>query len=549
MQGNKIAGSHNGILGGRGNTAVGRGNAIAGGESNTIEGSPSDDSFIGSGQFNSAGGNFNGIVAGQQNSIDPADSWCLIGAGEENSISDGAFAGAILTGMKNKIGRGSSISPAYPVILGGTENVVTDSYALVYGQSLQTDRPNQTVFGYYNASTNGYGVFVIGGGGPTSRRNLLMLDYNGELYIAGSIHTNWGGGSSGGDSSGGTGGTDTEGGSDAESGTNDYNNLENRPKIEGVTLEGNKSFDDLGLLDYFSSVISDKSTDKEAASAKAVYDYVNSVLGGGNTSGDNTGGGDTGGGNTGGGTDTGGSTGGSIDYDQLDSRYAAKNHTHSEYAAANHAHSQYLTTDDAKKLIYVEIDRIASDGITVQSQNVLCPVGNNTDIGAASAEVVSMSFSAAAACVPLFSVTVPYTVTAAGTVDFSVILDGEAVNVYSETAATGKHFAVVTLPLIDTDSGNHTVSLSVSSEDAVGTVEGERVYATLSGFGLTERDKDTPDVPDTPADPDTERTHSGELYVTDPGINYTITTQDVSKAAISVEVEPMDLDTPKITLI
>ena len=60
----------------------------------------------------------------------------------------------------------------------------------------------------------------------------------------------------------------------------DYDNLEHKPQIEGVTLEGNKTFADLGLDSHYQPLservteVDADSTDNEYPTAKAVYDFA-----------------------------------------------------------------------------------------------------------------------------------------------------------------------------------------------------------------------------------------------------------------------------------
>ncbi len=75
-------------------------------------------------------------------------------------------------------------------------------------------------------------------------------------------------------------------------GTSNYEDLNNLPQINSVTLTGNKSFEDLGLeqeeaeeypieeanLIDLATSISSASTDDEVASAKAVYDFTNGKI-------------------------------------------------------------------------------------------------------------------------------------------------------------------------------------------------------------------------------------------------------------------------------
>ena len=48
-----------------------------------------------------------------------------------------------------------------------------------------------------------------------------------------------------------------DGGDDSVKVIRDYNQLKNRPKIEGVTLVGDKTFEELGLLEMSNSEIQD----------------------------------------------------------------------------------------------------------------------------------------------------------------------------------------------------------------------------------------------------------------------------------------------------
>ena len=65
--------------------------------------------------------------------------------------------------------------------------------------------------------------------------NIIYLSGDGdaEIYTSDVPHCPWTGGSGGGSSSGG--------------GTDNYSDLSNKPKINGVTLTGDKSFDELNL--------------------------------------------------------------------------------------------------------------------------------------------------------------------------------------------------------------------------------------------------------------------------------------------------------------
>lgn len=72
-------------------------------------------------------------------------------------------------------------------------------------------------------------------------------------------------------------------------GTTNYNDLSNKPSINNVTLSGNKSLADLGIvipsIDGCEKTanrvtsISASSTDTKYPTAKAVYSYVNGIVG------------------------------------------------------------------------------------------------------------------------------------------------------------------------------------------------------------------------------------------------------------------------------
>lgn len=64
-------------------------------------------------------------------------------------------------------------------------------------------------------------------------------------------------------------------------GTSDYSALTNKPSINTVTLSGDKTASDLSLLGTsdIATTISSSSGNTKAAGAKAVYDYVATVVG------------------------------------------------------------------------------------------------------------------------------------------------------------------------------------------------------------------------------------------------------------------------------
>lgn len=58
-----------------------------------------------------------------------------------------------------------------------------------------------------------------------------------------------------------------------EGGTSNYNQLSNKPSINGITLSGNKTSADLEInIPSIATSISASSTNTEVAGAKAVYD-------------------------------------------------------------------------------------------------------------------------------------------------------------------------------------------------------------------------------------------------------------------------------------
>lgn len=62
-------------------------------------------------------------------------------------------------------------------------------------------------------------------------------------------------------------------------GVNTYNALPDKPQIEGITLEGNKSLDAFGIEKIINKVtsISSSSTNEQYPSAKSVYDYIENL--------------------------------------------------------------------------------------------------------------------------------------------------------------------------------------------------------------------------------------------------------------------------------
>lgn len=106
---------------------------------------------------------------------------------------------------------------------------------------------------YCNGSSGGSLVIPKGGVG-----DMVITEMNGSLYIRTSM--------------------------EVSGGTSDYNDLTNKPSINGVELSGNKSLSDLGIdisgkEDTSNKVttLSASSTDTQYPSAKCVYDLVGNV--------------------------------------------------------------------------------------------------------------------------------------------------------------------------------------------------------------------------------------------------------------------------------
>lgn len=242
---NKIEGGFgdNGIFSGRSNTVDGAGwSAISGGQSNKIGDGTSSSAhdFIGAGSGNTVIGSRNAIVSGQANSMlkgnNQTPNDCFIGGGYYNRMIGGLSKSAIVGGHENIIQGsgmcqfigaglgceitadgnmnfiaagynvkikghgnffGTSIAPS--TITGdnntvfGRQNEVNHNDTFVAGYNLKPDCDYQTLFGFGNEPTDGKGVFVIAKG-----RNLLMLDENGNLHLAGNVYTGYSG-SGGGD--------------------------------------------------------------------------------------------------------------------------------------------------------------------------------------------------------------------------------------------------------------------------------------------------------------------------------------------------------------
>ena len=99
-------------------------------------------------------------------------------------------------------------------------------------------------------------------------------------------------------------------------------------------------------------------------------------------------------------------------------------------------------------------------------------------------QVVKIQFSASLSCLPIFATTIPFTITHFGTVKFNVAFDSTTINTYSQDCPAGVHFKTITMPLVGTGNGGHTVSVQILSADAAGTVDGANTYATVYGSGL-----------------------------------------------------------------
>lgn len=101
-------------------------------------------------------------------------------------------------------------------------------------------------------------------------------------------------------------------------------------------------------------------------------------------------------------------------------------------------------------------------------------------------EVLSISYSAEAATVPIFGVTAAFEITKLGEVDFIVISDNAVMCTFTESFDTGNRFKAITLPLLGVSSGSHEVQLAVKSLDASGKLLGGGCYGYVFGGNLAE---------------------------------------------------------------
>lgn len=96
------------------------------------------------------------------------------------------------------------------------------------GEGVRHQRENQVVVGRFNADADA--AFVVGNGtSDESRSNAMMVGWSGDIYEGGVKLS---------DKYAAIGST----------GTSDYTQLTNKPSIGGVTLQGDKSFPDLGIF-------------------------------------------------------------------------------------------------------------------------------------------------------------------------------------------------------------------------------------------------------------------------------------------------------------
>lgn len=135
-------------------------------------------------------------------------------------------------------------------------------------------------------------------------------------------------------------------------------------------------------------------------------------------------------------------------------------------------------------------NRIGGESPNIQSKNAMAvyyAVSSAATIPAAGtrAAVLRVAFAADMVCVPILIATVPFKLTAAGTVVFTVIFNGTAIASFPQICTAGDNFKSITMPIVGTTNGQHNVSIYISTSDtAEGTVPANQGYAIVTGNGL-----------------------------------------------------------------
>ncbi len=135
-------------------------------------------------------------------------------------------------------------------------------------------------------------------------------------------------------------------------------------------------------------------------------------------------------------------------------------------------------------------NRIGGESPVSQSKNAMAvyySVSSAATIPAVGtrAIVLRVNFAADMVCVPILIATIPFKLTTAGTVVFTVIFNGTAIASFPQICAVGDNFKSITMPIVGTTNGQHNVSIYISTSDtAEGTVLANQGYAVVTGNGL-----------------------------------------------------------------
>ncbi len=201
-----MAGYRNEInSGGVANTALGYMNEITGGMSSLISGyynkiSQQHSAILG-GNLCEITSQSSGILAGYKNKITGSSSYKSIVGGSKNQVSGDASSiiggydnvnegnySTILNGTNNHIGTQELSAIHSSSIIGGEYNDVTNSYSTAMGRNSIASGYNQFVMGKFNIQDDeSQYALIVGGGTSDERKNILTLDWDGNLDISGDI--------------------------------------------------------------------------------------------------------------------------------------------------------------------------------------------------------------------------------------------------------------------------------------------------------------------------------------------------------------------------
>jgi len=187
---NTVSNNYSVIGGGAGNTVSGYISFVGGGSSNTVSG---DYSNVGGGRFNtasgykstisggycnSASGNYSFIGGGSTNTS--SGYYSFIGGGYQNTISSypstGPSFSSILNGSLNTISGTSKIG-SYSVIIGGSNNFVSDSFIGVFGCNIVASCPNTFYTNNFCSCGSIYSSTLSSGQAVCTGTNGLLTNY------------------------------------------------------------------------------------------------------------------------------------------------------------------------------------------------------------------------------------------------------------------------------------------------------------------------------------------------------------------------------------